>query len=109
MSTSAKDRKLITALAVRNQGSRLYGKPFQNLHIESSKTILSNIIECLDTVDCIDQTVLGIAEGVDNISTIFLGASKMVRFFPLLLIKSGSTGGKSWIFWVVRFFFMVRS
>ena len=80
MSTSAKDRKLITALAVRNQGSRLYGKPFQNLHIESSKTILSNIIECLDTVDCIDQTVLGIAEGVDNISFINYAKKKELQF-----------------------------
>ena len=80
MSTSAKDRKLITALAVRNQGSRLYGKPFQNLHIESSKTILSNIIECLDTVDCIDQTVLGIAEGVDNISFINYAKNKELQF-----------------------------
>ena len=80
MSTSAKGRKLITALAVRNQGSRLYGKPFQNLHIKSSKTILSNIIECLDTVDCIDQTVLGIAEGVDNISFINYAKKKELQF-----------------------------
>ena len=60
------NRKLVAALAVRNQGSRLYGKPLQNLHIESGKTILSNIIDCLDTVRCISDIVLGIAEGVDN-------------------------------------------
>lgn len=70
MSDLPSKRKLVTALAVRNQGSRLYGKPLQNLHVASKKTILSNIIECLDTIKCIDQTVLGIAEGDDNITFI---------------------------------------
>ena len=64
------NRKLVAALAVRNQGSRLYGKPLQNLHIESNKTILSNIIDCLKTVTCISDVVLGIAEGVDNLTFI---------------------------------------
>jgi hypothetical protein len=36
-----KDRKLIAALAVRNQGSRLYGKPLQNLDVESGTTVLA--------------------------------------------------------------------
>lgn len=66
MNDSAQNRSLAAALAVRNQGSRLYGKPLQNLHVESGKTILSNIIDCLETVSCINQVVLGIAEGIDN-------------------------------------------
>lgn len=74
------NRKLITALAVRNQGSRLYGKPLQNLHIESSKTILENIIECIDTIECIDQTVLGIAGGDDNIPFINYAKNKGLKF-----------------------------
>ena len=64
------DRKLIAALAVRNQGSRLYGKPLQNLDVESGTTVLANIVACLRTVECIDEIVLGIAEGVEN--TVFI-------------------------------------
>jgi len=60
-----KARKLVVAIAVRNRGSRLYGKPMQNLDIESSTSVLDNIIDCLRTVQCIDEIVLGIAEGND--------------------------------------------
>ena len=61
-------RKLAAALACRNQGSRLYGKPLQNLDIESGVTILDNIIACLSSFKCIDSIVLGIAEGNDNLN-----------------------------------------
>ena len=67
MNTALPKRRLVAALAVRNQGSRLYGKPLQNLHVESHTTILANIIACLRTIDCIDEIVLGIAEGVENV------------------------------------------
>jgi spore coat polysaccharide biosynthesis protein SpsF len=56
-------RKLVVALACRNQGSRLYGKPLQNLDIDKGFTILDNIIACLSRLQCIDSIVLGIAEG----------------------------------------------
>jgi spore coat polysaccharide biosynthesis protein SpsF len=61
-----KGRKLIAALAVRNQGSRLYGKPLQNLDVESGTTVLANILACLRSVDCIDEIGLGIAKGQEN-------------------------------------------
>lgn len=67
MNNFPEDRKLVGALAVRNRGSRLYGKPLQNLHIESNTTILTNILDCLLSVDCIDEIVLGVAEGVENL------------------------------------------
>ena len=59
-------KKLVAALACRNQGSRLYGKPLQNLDIENSTTILDNIINCLRQVSTIDAVVLGIADGIAN-------------------------------------------
>lgn len=59
-------RRLIAAIAVRNQGSRLYGKPIQPLDVESGVRILDNIISCLKTIPCIDEIVLGISEGVEN-------------------------------------------
>jgi spore coat polysaccharide biosynthesis protein SpsF len=66
LKSASQRRKLIVALAVRNQGSRLYGKPLQNLDISSGTTILANIVACLKSVDCLDEIVLGIAEGVEN-------------------------------------------
>ena len=57
-------RKLTAALACRNNGSRLYAKPLQNL--DANVTILSQIISCIKTVDCIDSIVLGISEGIEN-------------------------------------------
>lgn len=59
-------RRLVAALACRNQGSRLYGKPLQNLDIASGVRIIDNIIDCLKTINCIDEIVLGISEGVEN-------------------------------------------
>lgn len=59
-------RRLVTAIACRNQGSRLYGKPLQNLDVENSVRILDNIIACLKTIQCIDEILLGISEGIEN-------------------------------------------
>ena len=61
------DRKLIAALAVRNQGSRLYAKPLQNLDVKSRTTVLANILGCLRSIECIDEIGLAIAEGQENI------------------------------------------
>lgn len=59
-------RRLIAAIACRNQGSRLYGKPVQNLDVKQGIRIIDNIVDCLQTMDFIDEIVLGISEGVDN-------------------------------------------
>lgn len=59
-------RRLIAAIACRNQGSRLYGKPVQNLDVENGVSILDNILACLKTIDVIDEVVLGISEGIEN-------------------------------------------
>ena len=59
-------RRLIAALACRNNGSRLYGKPLQNLDIENQVSILDHIIDLIRTLPQIDEIVLGISEGSDN-------------------------------------------
>ena len=59
-------RKLVAALACRNNGSRLFGKPLQNLDIENRVTVLDNIVDCLRQVLIIDEIVLGISYGVEN-------------------------------------------
>jgi spore coat polysaccharide biosynthesis protein SpsF len=59
-------RKLVAAIACRNPGSRLYGKPLQNLDVVRGIRIIDNILDCLKTIECIDQVVLGISEGNEN-------------------------------------------
>ena len=59
-------RRIVAALACRNQGSRLYGKPLQNLDVASSVRIIDNITDCIGTLGFIDEIVLGISEGIDN-------------------------------------------
>ena len=59
-------RKLVAALACRNQGSRLYGKPLQNLDIEKGIRIIDNIVDGLHSLDCINEIVLGISQGEEN-------------------------------------------
>lgn len=57
-------RRLVAALACRNNGSRLYGKPLQIL--TGSTTVLDQIVTALKTFDVVDEIVLGISEGSAN-------------------------------------------
>ena len=59
-------RKLVAAVACRNTGSRLYGKPVQNLDIENGYRIIDYIIDSLHSISCISEIVLGISEGKEN-------------------------------------------
>ena len=59
-------RRLVAAIACRNQGSRLYGKPLQNLDVNRGFRILDNIVACLRTIPCVADVVLGISEGGEN-------------------------------------------
>jgi spore coat polysaccharide biosynthesis protein SpsF len=59
-------RRLVAALACRVGGSRLYGKPLQNLDVGTQKTVLDYMLDALSTVPVIDAIVLGVSEGVEN-------------------------------------------
>ncbi|MBU3597325.1 cytidylyltransferase domain-containing protein [Polynucleobacter bastaniensis] len=59
-------KKLVATLACRNQGTRLYGKPLQNLDIKNKLTILEHQINLIKTIPSIEDIVLGISEGSDN-------------------------------------------
>jgi spore coat polysaccharide biosynthesis protein SpsF len=73
------ERRLVATIACRNQGSRLYGKPLQNLDVEAGVRIIDNIVACLRTLDCIDEIVLGISEGVENEVFVRLAEEKGLR------------------------------
>lgn len=67
-------RKLTAVLACRNTGSRLYGKPLQNLSVEKGITILDHIICLLKKINVISDIVLAISEGEAN--KVFIEYSK---------------------------------
>ena len=67
----------MAALACRNQGSRLFGKPIQNLDIEKGIRVIDNIIDCLKTIKSINSIVLAISEGQEN--NIFQQIAKQKR------------------------------
>ena len=73
-------RRLVAAIACRNQGSRLYGKPVQNLDVENNTRIIDNIIACLQSIKCINEIVLGISEGIDNEVFIRIAEEKDLRY-----------------------------
>jgi spore coat polysaccharide biosynthesis protein SpsF len=60
------NRRLVATIACRNQGSRLYGKPLQNLDVKRGVRIIDNIIACLKSIKCIDEVALAISAGVEN-------------------------------------------
>lgn len=98
-------RKLVAALACRNQGSRLYGKPLQNLNVENGVRIVDNIIDCMRTIDCIDEIVLGISAGIENEVFMAIAEEKGLRYvvgdqIDVLsrLIKCGKLAGATDIF-----------
>lgn len=99
------EKRLVVAIACRNQGSRLYGKPLQNLDVENGIRILDNIIGCLQTLACIDEIVLGISEGGDNVVFKIIAEEKGLRYvvgdqIDVLsrLIKCGQLAGATDIF-----------
>ncbi len=71
-------RKLVATLACRVQGTRLYGKPLQNL--SSNYTILDHIITCIKKISEIDEIVLGIAEGPENLPFIEISKKHGVNY-----------------------------
>lgn len=60
-------RKLVACLACRNQGTRLYGKPMQNLDIAERVTVIEYMIASIKTYSAVSDIVLGISEGQDNL------------------------------------------
>jgi spore coat polysaccharide biosynthesis protein SpsF len=73
-------RHLVAAIACRNQGSRLYGKPIQNLDVDKGIRIIDNIVDCLRSIHCIDEIILGISEGTENEVFKYIAEEKGLRY-----------------------------
>ena len=63
---SLRSRRLIAVLACRAEGSRLYGKPLQNLDPAKGVTILDQIIFSIKRKPSISSIVLAVSDGVAN-------------------------------------------
>lgn len=72
------NRRLVAALACRNNGSRLYGKPLQVL--TGTTTVLDQIITAIKTFDLIDEMVLGISEGSANAPFVEVAHAREVSY-----------------------------
>jgi spore coat polysaccharide biosynthesis protein SpsF len=73
-------RKLIAAVACRNAGTRLYGKPLQNLDIDKKVSVLDYIVSWMKSISEIDEIVLGISEGAENQTFINLATEKSLKY-----------------------------
>jgi spore coat polysaccharide biosynthesis protein SpsF len=98
-------RKLVAVLACRNKGSRLYGKPLQNLDVGAGVTILDNIVLCLKSIPVIDEIVLAISEGSENMLFADVAAKHGLRHLfgderdvLLRLVRGGQLAGATDVF-----------
>ena len=66
-SKKGKLQKLVAVLVCRNNGTRLYGKPLQLIDLQAHVRILDLIITNLKKFSIIEEIVLGIAEGTENL------------------------------------------
>lgn len=71
-------RRLVAALACRNNGSRLYGKPLQNL--TGDTTILDQIVAAIQRFPVIERTVLAISEGSANAAFVDFAHARRVSY-----------------------------
>lgn len=73
-------RKLVACLACRNQGTRLYGKPLQNLDIENRLSVLDYMVASVRTYAAVSDIVLAISKGVHNQAFIELAEKHNLKY-----------------------------
>jgi spore coat polysaccharide biosynthesis protein SpsF len=73
-------RRLVAALACRNQSARLYAKPLQNLDIETGLSVLEYMLQWIGQLKIVDDVVLGISENPENIAFVELAKKKNIKY-----------------------------
>ena len=73
-------KKLVAAIACRHSGSRLFGKPFQNLDVKNDVKIIDNIIGCLKKFKFLDEIILGVSNGLVNKSFIEYAKLNKIKY-----------------------------
>lgn len=72
--------KIVCALACRVQSTRLYGKPLQLLSIEDNLSLIDYLLDNLAAVKEIDETILAISAGEENIPFIKIAKKRGLRY-----------------------------
>jgi len=73
-------KKLVCVLACRNQGSRLYGKPLQNLDFKKRIRVIDFLINRIKKIRPIDDIVLAISNTIDNKEYIEISKSHSIKY-----------------------------
>jgi len=73
-------KKIILALACRNNGSRLYGKPLQILDAKKKISVLSFIIKRIKKLKIVDDIVLAISNKKDNYIFEYIAKMEKIKF-----------------------------
>ena len=73
-------KKLVCVLACRNQGSRLYGKPLQNLDIKKRIKVIDFLINRIKKIKSINSIVLAISDTIDNQEYINISKRHSLKF-----------------------------
>lgn len=90
-------KKLVCVLACRNQGSRLYGKPLQNLDIKKKIKVIDFLINRIKKIKSINNIVLAISDSIDNDEYINISRNhslKYVRGNEIDVLKRLILGGE---------------
>ena len=66
-------------MACRNQGSRLYGKPLQNLDIKKIK-VIDFLINRIKKIKSINNIVLAISDSIDNDEYINISRNHSLKY-----------------------------
>lgn len=72
--------KVVATLACRVQSTRLYAKPLQFIDIEKKISILEYLVDFFQTYKAIDEIVLAISEGEENLPFIRLAERKGLSY-----------------------------
>jgi spore coat polysaccharide biosynthesis protein SpsF len=78
MTSNKQTRRLVAALACRSGGTRLYGKPLQRLAPDT--TVLDAILAAMKRQPQIDEIVLGVSEGSENLTFLDVAKARGVGF-----------------------------
>ena len=98
-------RRLIAAIACRNESTRLYAKPMQFLNIEKKISVIEFIINRLKKIKVIDEIVLAISNEMDSLIYYNIAKKHKIKFIfgdkkdvLFRLIKAGKKNNATDIF-----------
>ena len=74
------DRSVVAVIACRNNGSRLYGKPMQNLDISNGWKVLDQVIANLLNLSFLDEIILAISRGSSSVCVVDYANDNNLRY-----------------------------